>query len=58
MTLQAAVNAALDLFADLVELLGVLDIDSPDAGRFDAVDAAGLDGLAQVFLAACDSTRG
>lgn len=33
-------------------LLGVLDIDSPEASRFDADDARGLEALAQVFLAA------
>lgn len=36
------------------ELLGVLDIDSPLPGRFDADDQAGLEALAQVFLNACD----
>lgn len=33
-------------------LLGVLDIDSPDPGRFDEEDARGLERLAAVFLAA------
>lgn len=33
-------------------LLGVLDLDSPEASRFDADDARGLEALAQVFLAA------
>ena len=33
------------------ELLGVLDIDSPRAGRFDAADARGLESLAAQFLA-------
>ncbi len=33
-------------------LLGVLDIDSPEASRFDADDARGLEALARVFLAA------
>ena len=32
------------------ELLGVLDIDSPRAGRFDAADARGLESLAAQFL--------
>jgi GAF domain-containing protein len=30
-------------------LLGVLDVDSPRPGRFDAADAAGLEALAEVF---------
>ena len=33
-------------------LLGVLDIDSPQPARFDAADAAGLEHLAQLFVAA------
>ncbi len=33
-------------------LLGVLDVDSPQQARFDAADAAGLERLAAVFLAA------
>jgi L-methionine (R)-S-oxide reductase len=33
-----------------VELLGVLDLDSPNLGRFAAVDARGLERLAQIFL--------
>lgn len=32
------------------ELLGVLDLDSPSVGRFDAEDAKGLEGLVRVFL--------
>ena len=32
-------------------LIGVLDIDSPVPGRFDARDAAGLEKLAAVFVA-------
>jgi L-methionine (R)-S-oxide reductase len=35
------------------QLLGVLDIDSPTLGRFDAGDAAGLERLAALFVAAC-----
>jgi L-methionine (R)-S-oxide reductase len=31
------------------KLLGVLDIDSPRAARFDAADASGLEALAEVF---------
>ena len=34
------------------ELLGVLDLDSPRPGRFDADDARGLEALAAHFLAA------
>ena len=33
------------------ELLGVLDVDSPVAARFDAADGRGLEGLAHTFLA-------
>jgi len=33
-------------------LLGVLDLDSPEPGRFDAADAAGLEVLAALFVAA------
>jgi GAF domain-containing protein len=33
-------------------LLGVLDVDSPRPGRFDASDAAGLERLAALFVAA------
>ena len=33
-------------------LIGVLDLDSPLAGRFDADDQAGLEALVEVFLAA------
>jgi GAF domain-containing protein len=32
-------------------VLGVLDLDSPATGRFDAEDAAGLEALAALFLA-------
>jgi len=35
-------------------LLGVLDLDSPVLGRFDAVDEAGLSQLAAVFLTGSD----
>jgi len=34
------------------ELVGVLDLDSPVVGRFDAVDAQGLERLVEVFVAA------
>ena len=32
------------------ELVGVLDIDSPIADRFDAEDQAGIETLAQIFM--------
>lgn len=35
-------------------LVGVMDLDSPRAGRFDAEDARGLEALAAAFLAATD----
>jgi L-methionine (R)-S-oxide reductase len=35
-------------------LLGVLDIDSPDLNRFDADDAAGLQAIVDILLAASD----
>ncbi len=35
-------------------LLGVLDLDSPRLGRFDAADAAGLEALAQLWIAGSD----
>lgn len=35
-------------------LLGVLDIDSPIPERFDTVDQAGVETLAQIFLNACN----
>ena len=37
---------------DGTRLVGVLDLDSPMTGRFDDVDARGLEALAQVFVAA------
>ena len=36
------------------EVVGVLDIDSPDLDRFDAEDQAGLEGFARVLETACD----
>lgn len=33
------------------EVIGVLDIDSPAAGRFDAADQAGMEALAAVYVA-------
>jgi GAF domain-containing protein len=35
-------------------LLGVLDIDSPTPGRFDAADQSGVETLARIFLNACN----
>lgn len=35
-------------------LIGVLDLDSPKLGRFAEVDQAGIERLAQIFLAATD----
>jgi GAF domain-containing protein len=35
-------------------LIGVLDLDSPRAGRFEPADLEGCEGLAEVFLAALD----
>lgn len=36
------------------ELVGVLDIDSPDKGRFDQEDAHGLQSLAELLAEGCD----
>ena len=36
------------------KVVGVLDLDSPRANRFDAGDAAGLDALARAWVAASD----
>ena len=36
------------------QVLGVLDLDSPLPGRFDAADAAGLEHVVAVFLATAD----
>jgi GAF domain-containing protein len=38
-------------------LVGVLDLDSPEPARFDADDQAGLERLARVFMAAIDAGR-
>lgn len=35
-------------------VIGVLDLDSPKPGRFDAADQAGLEQLAAILVAACD----
>lgn len=37
-------------------VLGVLDLDSPTTGRFDAVDQAGFERIAQIYIATCDWT--
>jgi len=37
-------------------VLGVLDLDSPRTGRFDAEDAAGLEQVVAVFLAGTDAS--
>ncbi len=39
------------------KLLGVLDLDSPEPGRFDADDAAGLERAVAVLLARSDFSR-
>ncbi len=39
------------------QLIGVLDLDSPQLARFDPVDAAGLSSIAQIWLAASDTER-
>ena len=36
------------------KLIGVLDLDSPDVGRFGPADAALLEALAEALVAACD----
>jgi len=36
------------------EIIGVLDLDSPRLARFDAEDQAGMETLAQIFVAASD----
>ncbi|MEI2297276.1 GAF domain-containing protein [Ensifer sp. MJa1] len=36
------------------KVLGVLDLDSPTAGRFDAEDEVGFEALAAIYLAASD----
>ena len=35
-------------------LIGLLDVDSPSVGRFDAEDQAGLEKLVEVFIASTD----
>ena len=39
------------------ELIGVLDLDSPSAARFDEFDRAGCEHLAAIYLAASQVTR-
>lgn len=49
-----------ELVVPLVEdgrLLGVLDLDSPKLARFDAEDAAGIEGVARVLLEGSDLSR-
>ncbi|MGQ4598103.1 GAF domain-containing protein [Nocardia sp. R6R-6] len=36
------------------ELIGVFDLDSPQPGRFDEVDRAGLESVAEIFLSVAD----
>lgn len=38
-------------------LLGVLDLDSPQLGRFDEQDAEGLNELVTIFVGACEGWR-
>jgi GAF domain-containing protein len=42
---------------DAGTLLGVLDIDSPQPGRFDEADARGLEALAALFVAGSTPPR-
>ena len=42
---------------DGATLLGVLDIDSPRAARFDDADARGLEGVARVLIDCCAGQR-
>jgi GAF domain-containing protein len=37
------------------QLFGVLDLDSPFVGRFDAADREGLEQIARTFVAACET---
>ncbi len=53
------VNSRSEIVVPLVrdgELLGVLDIDSPKPGRFDAADQAGVEALAAIYIAAIQSS--
>ncbi|HEY3637869.1 MAG TPA: GAF domain-containing protein [Rhizomicrobium sp.] len=38
------------------EILGVLDLDSPHVSRFDAEDLAGVQKLAEIYVAACEKS--
>ncbi len=52
------VNSRSEIVVPLIrngELLGVLDIDSPKPGRFDAADQAGFEALAAIYLASLQS---
>lgn len=39
-------------------VIGVIDLDSPLTGRFDAADQAGIERIAAIYLAACGETDG
>lgn len=39
------------------QLLGVIDIDSPQLGRFDAEDEQGVEQLARIYVDACAAAR-
>jgi L-methionine (R)-S-oxide reductase len=36
------------------DIIGVLDLDSPHVGRFDAEDQAGIEHVAAIYVAACE----
>lgn len=40
------------------QILGVLDLDSPAAGRFDVEDQAGVEALAAIYVASCGREHG
>ena len=46
-----------ELAENVRELLGVLDLDSPDPGRFDSEDAEGLGTLVRLLLEGSDFRR-
>lgn len=55
---DAASNAELVVpLYDGEQLLGVLDLDSPSPGRFDAVDQAGIERLAAIWVASVGTAR-
>ncbi|CAH1650523.1 MULTISPECIES: GAF domain-containing protein [unclassified Chelatococcus] len=39
-------------------VIGVIDLDSPDEGRFDALDQDGIEAVAAIYLSASDVGRG